>query len=147
MATCVNNAMYPETPKAVVRHSTVARRSGDVPRPLLADAVVNACRLSIAGAGTIVLGHEVDQGHRASTRVPERQVRIVRAEQFVANALDSKARLDRARPLTWRSEPSATSDIEFERVDGVHGPRTLIAVIIDDRHSNPAIGGDRDGPR
>lgn len=100
------------------------------------EGVVTAAAVGIAETGTIVLDHGPDQGRRALSLVPDLHVCVVRESQLVGDVPGSLTRLrdavEAGRPLTWISGPSATSDIELERVEGVHGPRTLHVLLIGD---------------
>jgi L-lactate dehydrogenase complex protein LldG len=96
------------------------------------EAVVSRARLGIAETGTIVLDHGPGQGRRALSLVPDHHVCVVDASQVVADVPDAMDLLDGAGVLTWISGPSATSDIELDRVEGVHGPRRLHVIVVGD---------------
>ena len=94
------------------------------------DAVVTGCAAAVAETGTIILDGGPDQGRRAISLIPDHHICVVRARDIAGVLPEAVRRLDGTHPLTWISGPSATSDIELERVEGVHGPRVLDVIIV-----------------
>ncbi|MFJ6662687.1 MULTISPECIES: lactate utilization protein C [unclassified Streptomyces] len=95
-------------------------------------SVVTGCAVAIAETGTLVLDGSPDQGRRRISLIPDHHICVVRVpSQVVASVPQALERLAPTRPLTWISGPSATSDIELDRVEGVHGPRTLEVILLD----------------
>ena len=111
---------------------TLLADDGLSPRALdAADGVITTAALAIAETGTIILDGGPGQGRRALSLVPDYHLCLLRAGQIVGIVPEAMDRLPPGRPCTWISGPSATSDIELDRVQGVHGPRTLEVILIE----------------
>lgn len=95
-----------------------------------ADGVITGCAVAIAETGTLILDGSAGQGRRILTLIPDYHLCVVFPDQIIADVPQALARLEAIRPLTMISGPSATSDIELNRVEGVHGPRTLEVIIV-----------------
>lgn len=115
----------PESPRTVRDDGRLT--SADLDR---LDAVVTGCAAACAETGTIALDASPDQGRRMLSLVPDHHICVVLDEQVVHSVPELLACLDPVRPLTFISGPSATSDIELERVEGVHGPRRLDVILV-----------------
>jgi L-lactate dehydrogenase complex protein LldG len=101
------------------------------------DGILTGCTVAIAETGTIILAAGPEEGRLALTLIPDRHICVVRTQQIVETvpeALAAVADLVRTqrRPLTLVSGPSATSDIELSRVEGVHGPRSLVVLVAEE---------------
>jgi L-lactate dehydrogenase complex protein LldG len=98
------------------------------------DGVLTGCALAIAETGTVVLDGGAAQGRRALTLLPDLHILVVLADQVVGDVPEAigllrEAVRTRRAQITFISGPSATSDIEFSRVEGVHGPRRLVILL------------------
>ena len=99
------------------------------------DAALTGCTLAIADTGSLVLAAGPADGRRALSLVPDIHLCVVAADQVVPDLPAAMPRIaglirQEARPVLFVSGPSATSDIELQRVEGVHGPRQLVVLLV-----------------
>lgn len=96
------------------------------------DGVMTAATVGVAVSGSIALQHGPAEGRRILTLLPDYHLCVIEAAQIVETLPEAFARLDPARPVTFFSGPSATADIEMTRIKGVHGPRFLDVLLVQD---------------
>lgn len=102
-----------------------------------ADGVVTAAFCGVADSGTIVLHHGPQEGRRILTLLPDWHLCVLFASQIVETLPEYFARCQQTPPLvTWISGPSATADIEMTRIKGVHGPRSLVVILVRDESNS-----------
>ncbi len=124
-------------PDAWLAEAAGVERIGDLPSLSVEeldglDGTITSCAVAIAETGTFILDGGSGQGRRVLSLLPDRLVCVIAARQVVGTVPEALARLDPRRPQTWVSGPSATSDIELERVEGVHGPRILDVILVEE---------------
>ena len=97
------------------------------------DGAITTCAAACADTGTVALDGGPGQGRRAITLVPDLHVCVVARDQVAETVPELFERLApsarEGRPIVLVSGPSATSDLGFERVEGVHGPRRFVVVL------------------
>ena len=103
------------------------------------DGVITACAAAVAETGTLILDGSPDQGRRVITLIPDYHLVVVLPDQICADVPQALSRLEPTRPLTMISGPSATSDIELKRVEGVHGPRTLEVIMVSAHYASETL--------
>ncbi len=137
----ISRVVVPDGLKNLTLPSSLTRIS-DSPLPLtpaqleMCDAVLTSCALGIAETGTIVLDGGSGQGRRVLSLIPDTHICIVLESQLVGSVPEGVEQLEKSvlegRALTFISGPSATSDIELSRVEGVHGPRNLVVLLLEE---------------
>lgn len=119
----LDHMLRPDSVEIVEDQGLSARDLDAVP------AAITTCAVAIAETGTIILTHHAGQGRRVISLVPDVHVCVLRRDQIVGTVPEAMTAIGAPAISTWISGPSATSDIELNRVEGVHGPRTLIVVL------------------